>query len=361
MSDRSRNGSTSDLGEIEEQASQKLVCVSGLLNIASQELKRLGMGNKVTSESRNSSTLDLVAMAKEALDKLTQLSSDGTNDSAAEESEKTKADQESGNETTVSFIDEPLVSPGPVQVKTYEELPTDISAPSEASTIEQTVRRVKDSVSARRQRYSNPHKMNDETAASTPAVLNEEGSGNIWELSEQEAKATVPRSREVVRSFHGALMEENIDIDSVDNKSDHNDHRSTNTDDSAGEMAAAEINSNRSTDEQPEQEMDNDTRSVKYAAIEKNNSVLLNSDEEDGDGITTGDSSMDEEALMIVPAEFQTARSFEEDDDYTSPRHPVISLLESLRTEQPDETRFVETLKAMKEELEISTAWIIVE
>ncbi|KAG2982138.1 hypothetical protein PC121_g22760 [Phytophthora cactorum] len=348
ISDRSRNGSAADLGEIEEQASQKLVCVSSLLNIASQELKRLGMGDRASSESRNSSAQDLVAMAQEALAKLTLLSSEDPAE-ASEEAQSLIPDQSTSadNEPTVSPTAGPPVSPPSVRAKSVEELAavTDLSAPSDASTVEQTGRRVKDSVSARRQRYSNPVV----GGLYDPAVVHEEGSGNLW-VSEEEAKATVPCSREVVRSLHGALVEE--DSDNVDDKS-------TSTDDSAEASPAPEINSNRSTYEQPEQEMDSDTGSFKDAITEEDSAVLLSSDEEEG--VTTGESSMDDEALMIVPAEFQTARSYDEDVDPASPLHAVIGLLESLRTEEPDEARFVETLVAMKEDLELSTAWTIVE
>ncbi|KAF1790110.1 Tetratricopeptide repeat [Phytophthora cactorum] len=336
ISDRSRNGSAADLGEIEEQASQKLVCVSSLLNIASQELKRLGMGDRASSESRNSSAQDLVAMAQEALAKLTLLSSEDPAE-ASEEAQSLIPDQSTSadNEPTVSPTAGPPVSPPSVRAKSVEELAavTDLSAPSDASTVEQTGRRVKDSVSARRQRYSNPVV----GGLYDPAVVHEEGSGNLW-VSEEEAKATVPCSREVVRSLHGALVEE--DSDNVDDKS-------TSTDDSAEASPAPEINSNRSTYEQPEQEMDSDTGSFKDAITEEDSAVLLSSDEEEG--VTT------------VPAEFQTARSYDEDVDPASPLHAVIGLLESLRTEEPDEARFVETLVAMKEDLELSTAWTIVE
>ncbi|ETO61657.1 DnaJ subfamily C member 7 [Phytophthora nicotianae] len=337
ISDRSRNGSSADLVEIEEQASQKLVCVSSLLNIASQELKRLGMGDKVSSESRSSSTQDLVAMAQEALAKLTRLSSEDSNrDEASVES---RPDQSSNGDIEPVSPTDPLASPPSVKTIEGVTAATDLSAPSDASTVEQTGRRVKDSVSARRQRYSG-------AVAWDPAPVNEEGSGDNW-MSEEETKASVPRSREVVRSLHGALVE------------DHADDQLTSTDDSAEASTAPESISNRSTDDQPEQEMDSDTGSFKDAISEEDSAVLLSDD--DAEGVTTGESSTDDEALMIVPAEFQTARSYEEDDDPTSPLHPVIRLLESLRTDEPDEARFVETLATMKEDLELSTAWTIVE
>ncbi|KAL3666182.1 hypothetical protein V7S43_008970 [Phytophthora oleae] len=100
--------------------------------------------------------------------------------------------------------------------------------------------------------------------------------------------------------------------------------------------------------------MDNDSVNV------KEEQPILLSDEE-GEAVTTGESSADEEALMIVPAEFQTARSYDDDDDPTLPRHPVVGLLESLRTENADEIRFVEILEAIIQDLELSTAWAIVE
>ncbi|KAE9046057.1 hypothetical protein PR002_g1877 [Phytophthora rubi] len=354
-SNRSRNGS-------EEEATQKLARVSSLLNIASLELKRLGMGDKSADNARDTSTLDLVTMAQETLAKLSRLSSSGSNSSSAagsEESPSTKPLQDDGHSLSpaAEILDGP--TPGCVKpiedcsaattVKKTERHMTDESAPSDASTVAQTSRWVKDSVSARRRRYSNPHKEGDA-----------DGSGNIWDLPEQEAKATVPRSREVVRSIHGVLLEEHEGSGSADN---HSDHNSTSTDDSAeATIPAPEVNSNRSADEQPEQEMDNDTGSVKDAASGEGSPVLLSSDEEDvSEELTASGSLTDEEALMIVPAEFQTARSFEDDFDPALPHHPVIDLLESLRAEQPDGSRFVKTLEAMKEDLELSTAWIIVE
>ncbi|KAG6590836.1 TKL protein kinase [Phytophthora cinnamomi] len=367
-STRSRNGSAANLTEQEEETTQKLARVSSLLNIASLELKRLGMGDKSANNSRNSSTLDLVAMAQETLAKLTRLSSSGSNSSNAAGSEESqspkplqqfsvecKPTQDTG--TSVSPAANPLGSQASTQTSTETTSKkndghvTDVSAPSDASTVAQTSRWVKDSLSARRRRYSNPHKVGDA-----------DGSGNIWELQEQEAKATALRSREIVRSLHGALLEEHEEGGcSVNNACDHSDHRSTSTDDSAEATPAPEVNSNRSTDEQPEQEMDNDMGSIKDAASGEGSPVALSSDEEVLEELTTGKSSTDEEALMIVPAEFQTARSFEEDFDPASPHHPVIDLLESLRAEQPDGSRFVKTLKAMKQDLELSTAWIIVE
>ncbi|KAL3660633.1 hypothetical protein V7S43_014388 [Phytophthora oleae] len=353
ISDRSRNGSATDLGEIEEQASHKLVCVSSLLNIASQELKRLGMGEKVPSESRNSSTLDLVAMAQEALAKLTRLSSEGS--TGSRDSQLPKPDQECSGISENEVIESPTEALANPAVQVEEEIAavTELSAPSDASTVEQTSRGVKDSVSARRQRYSNPHKASDAAVAGSlwkPTPVNEEGSGNIWDLSVEGEEAKVPHSREVVRSLHGALLEEHSDSDPAEIKPDR---RITSTNDSAEITPASEVNSNRSTYEQPEQEMDNDSVNV------KEEHPLL-SDEEGGE-VTTGESSADEEALMIVPAEFQTARSYDDDDDPTSPRHPVVGLLESLRTENTDEARFVETLEAIKQDLELSTAWAIVE
>ncbi|KAK1944505.1 Dual specificity protein kinase pyk3 [Phytophthora citrophthora] len=352
ISDRSRNGSAEDLGVIEEQASHKLVCVSSLLNIASQELKRLGMGDKVPSNSCNSSTLDLVAMAQEALAKLTGLSSEGSEDSKDIQTSTAISPNESVESPT-----EALASP---VVKVEDEIAaaTDMSAPSEASTVEQTSRAVKDSVSARRLRYSNPHKESDTAAAGSPwkpTPVNEEGSGNIWELSDQGEEAMVPHSREIVRSLHGALLDEQSDSDPAENQLDQ---IITSTNDSAEVTPVSEVNSNRSTYEQPEQEMDNDSVNVKEEH-------LILSDEDEGE-VTTGESSADEEALMIVPAEFQTARSYDDDDDPTSPRHPVVDLLESLRVESlrvknADEFRFVETLEAIKQDLELSTAWAIVE
>uniref|UniRef100_H3GQC3 Protein kinase domain-containing protein n=1 Tax=Phytophthora ramorum TaxID=164328 RepID=H3GQC3_PHYRM len=361
ISGRSRNSSSKDLRDLEQEATQKLVCVSSLLNIASQELKRIGMGD---NESRNSSTLDLVAMAQEALAKLTRLSSNGSNSSSAAANEAPKPHENGSEESQPKQEDEPLMlpaaellaSPPPVRVKTVEELSTptrdklfdkhltDFSAPSEASTVEQTDRRVKDSVSARRRRYSNLQK-------GSGSVV-----GGLWNPVASDADG--PRSREVVRSRHGALLEEHESL------SDQSDRESTSTDDSAELAPVPEINSNRSTDEQPEQEMDNDSGSVKDVSSGDESPVLPSCDEEDGalNELTVDESSTEEEeALMIVPAEFQTARSFDDDPDPTSPRHPVIDLLESLRTEQPDEALFVKSLEAMKTDLELSTAWTIVE
>ncbi|KAG1688195.1 hypothetical protein DVH05_003977 [Phytophthora capsici] len=350
ISDRSRNGSAGDLGAIEEQASHKLVCVSSLLNIASQELKRLGMGEKVLSSSRNSSTLDLMAMAQDALAKLTGLPSEGS--TGSEDSKDAQTSTGISANESVESPTEALASP---TVKVEDEIAaaTDLSAPSEASTVEQTSRAVKDSVSARRQRYSNPHKVSDVAVAGDlwkPTPVNEEGSGNIWELTDKGEEAMVPHPQEVVRSLQGALLDEHIDSDAAENQSDQ---RITSTNDSAEVTLVSEVNSNRSTYEQPEQEMDNDSLNVKEER-------LILSDEDGGD-VTTAESSADEEALMIVPAEFQTARSYDDDDDPTAPRHPVVELLETLRTENIDESRFVETLEAIKQDLELSTAWALVE
>ncbi|GMF20473.1 unnamed protein product [Phytophthora lilii] len=382
ISDRSRNGSAADLGELEEEATQKLVCVSSLLNIASQELKRLGMGDRMGDESRNSSTLDLVAMAQEALAKLTRLSSDGSSGSSAaanEEaqnasphlaaSEKSESVPKQESDSSALPATDLLTSPPPIKVKTVEEAPaaandrksgkhlTDFSAPSEASTVEQNGRRVKDSVSARRRRYSNL-KVNEEGGLWDPTASDVDGSGNIWEPTERKATAKVPRSREVVRSLHGALLEVHNESDS----SEDDDHRSSSTDESADITSPPEVNSNRSADEQPEQEMDNDVGNIKDGSGEEASPVLLSSDEDDGfEDLTAGESSTDEEALMIVPAEFQTALSYDEDVDPASPRHPFVDLLEGLRTEQPDEAHFVKTLQTMKVELDLSAAWIIVE
>lgn len=332
ISERSRNGSAADLGEIEEQASQKLVCVSSLLNIASQELKRLGMGDKA-SDSRSSSTQDLVVMAQEALAKLTRLSSEEVNAVSADES-GSDLNSSADKEPTGSSTAEPFISAPSDRVEAVEEVTaTDLSAPSEASTVEQTGRRVKDSMSARRQRYSC-------AVAWDAAPVNEEKVASIW-MNEEESKATVPRSREVVRSLHVALGE---------------DGSSTSTDDSAEASPAPEANSNHSAYDQPEQEMDSDTGSFKDAISDDDSAVLLSDD--DVEGVTTGESCVEDDALMIVPAEFQTARSY---DEATDPMlHPVIGLLESLRTE-PDEALFVESLAAMKEDLELSTAWTLVE
>lgn len=332
ISERSRNGSAADLGEIEEQASQKLVCVSSLLNIASQELKRLGMGDKA-SDSRSSSTQDLVVMAQEALAKLTRLSSEEVNAVSADES-GSDLNSSADKEPTGSSTAEPFISAPSDRVEAVEEVTaTDLSAPSEASTVEQTGRRVKDSMSARRQRYSG-------AVAWDAAPVNEEKVASIW-MNEEESKATVPRSREVVRSLHVALGE---------------DGSSTSTDDSAEASPAPEANSNHSAYDQPEQEMDSDTGSFKDAISDDDSAVLLSDD--DVEGVTTGESCVEDDALMIVPAEFQTARSY---DEATDPMlHPVIGLLESLRTE-PDEALFVESLAAMKEDLELSTAWTLVE
>jgi serine/threonine protein kinase len=363
LSDRSRNGSVAELGELEQEASQKLVCVSSLLNIASQELKRLGMGDSAADEARNSSTLDLVAMAQEALARLTQLSSDessGVSCTGSDDSPKPDQEpRESTRESEPMAAAEPLGSPPPIRVKTVEELDaatadkhlTDLSTPSDASTVEQNGRPVKESVSARRRRYSSPLK----PAVGSlwpPAAPDANGSDNIWDLSGQEA--TAPRSREVVRSLHGAQLEELSGRDSVKGQGDL---KSASTDRSAEAAPAPEINSNRSTDEQPEQEMDNDTGSGKGA---EDSPVRLSSDEEE-DGLTTGDSSTDDEALLIVPAEFQTARSYDDEFDPVTPRHPAVDLIDVLRSEQPDEARFAEALEALKEELEMSTAWVIVE
>ncbi|EEY64884.1 protein kinase [Phytophthora infestans T30-4] len=332
ISERSGNGSAADLGEIEEQASQKLVCVSSLLNIASQELKRLGMGDKA-SDSRSSSTQDLVVMAQEALAKLTRLSSEEPNAVSAEES-GSDLNSSVDKEPTGSSTAEPFISAPSDRVEAVEEVTaTDLSAPSEASTVEQTGRRVKDSMSARRQRYSG-------AVAWDAAPVNEEKVASIW-MNEEESKATVPRSREVVRSLYVALGE---------------DGSSTSTDDSAEASPAPEANSNHSAYDQPEQEMDSDTGSFKDAISDDDSAVLLSDD--DVEGVTTGESCVEDDALMIVPAEFQTARSY---DEATDPMlHPVIGLLESLRTE-PDEALFVESLAAMKEDLELSTAWTLVE
>ncbi|CAI5740011.1 unnamed protein product [Peronospora destructor] len=108
--------------------------------------------------------------------------------------------------------------------------------------------------------------------------------------------------------------------------------------------------------------MDNDAESVKSYVSDEEYPMLSSSAEEDGHlkELATGDSSADEEALMIVFAEYQTARSFVEDDS-ASPLHPMIGLLDSLRTEELEEAVLVETLEAMKEGLELSTARMIVE
>ncbi|GMF46787.1 unnamed protein product [Phytophthora fragariaefolia] len=366
LSDRSRNSSTAALADMEEQTTQKLECVSSLLNIASLELKRLSLDG-----SRNNSTLDLVAMAQETLAKLTRLSSTGSNSSSDAGSDKSKSlkhhecDKENEptqeNNSCLSPAAEQRESLSPAYSKTVEqpsattvdkkteEHLTDISAPSDVSTVKQTSRWVKDSVSARRRRYSNPPKFGpvDETH-------------NVQDLSDQETKAEVPRSREVVRSMPGALVNEHERRDLA--KPNCSDHRSASTDDSAGGVPVPEVTSNCSADEQPEQEIDNDAGSFKDAVSADGSPVLLCSDEEDAsDGLTAGESSADEEALMIAPAEFQTARSFEDDFDPELPRHPVIDLLESLRVEQPDGSRFVKIMKSMKDDLELTTAWILVE
>ncbi|KAF4324460.1 hypothetical protein G195_001425 [Phytophthora kernoviae 00238/432] len=390
FSEHSRNSSHTDLGDVEREASQKLVCVSSLLNLASKELKRLGIGDRVTNGLSNagSSTLDLVAMAQDALAKLGRIPSDdnlnnhggdaiGAPAAAAKELQSSgdiealSSKEEEGALAAVNPDTEPLDSQPTLLIKRIEHF-TDFSAPSDASTVKQT---------ARRMRYQDPslsdkrhsRKVADGPTASNvwessalpkPAV---DDSGNIWVPSEQDTKATMPPcSREVVRSLR---VKQNLD-------GDHDDRNSVSTERSDDKTTVAEVGSVHSTEsEQPEQEIDNDNRSATNTSVEEGKKSRIgvpSSGEEDEvtkalEELTADESSMGEEDFIgdssSMICEFQTARSYdiEDEEDSISLRHPVIALLESLRVEERDESQLVQTLTDIKDGLELATAWLIVE
>ncbi|RMX68055.1 hypothetical protein DD238_002875 [Peronospora effusa] len=371
--DRCRDKSALDLNELEEQATQKLTGVSSVcVNNASQELKRLGVGEKVTSESRDSSALNLVTVTKDAFARLIPLSSDGSGTLTAEPRQETLSSEPDKGQNEL-FMSSKATSGylPPIIVDTVDQLTASTadkqickhsahsSALSDASTVELTGRPIKNYVSPRKRLYSNRPKASSGVAVGSSL---EKEPSKILHFYGQEGKAKVPHCREVVRSLHGALLQAADDSDATNDKLDRSDCRPIIMDNNAEITSVTDVIRNWPTSEQPEQEMDSDTGSVKSLVSDEEYPMLSSSAEEDVhlEELATGDSLADEEALMIVPAEFQTARSFDEDDS-ASPLHPMIGLLDILRTEHPEEALLVETLEAMKEGLELSTAWMIVE
>uniref|UniRef100_M4B672 Uncharacterized protein n=1 Tax=Hyaloperonospora arabidopsidis (strain Emoy2) TaxID=559515 RepID=M4B672_HYAAE len=321
------------------------------------------MGDKATNASRNSA-FDLVQGAHE---KLTRLACDSPSSTVAEPRKRllSKADggQTNDDGTLVSSA-ETLLSPPSVPVKNVEEmvaigsdkkLDQHLISTPDVSAVDEIVSPFKNSILARRRCFSTPHEARSGVAAGgslAPAAKEMENARCLPE----EWGTKVARSQQVVRSRSRARFEKR--------KSGHSqsDHRSTVIDDITEMTSATDADNYPFAHEQPEHEMDNDIGSVKFVVADEDYPGLLssNEDEETSEDVTSGESSMDEEMLMIIPAEFQTARSFDEDNSTLS-LHPVAGLLDSLRVEQPDKDRVVETLEAMKEALEMSTARIIVD
>ncbi|CAH0477988.1 unnamed protein product [Peronospora belbahrii] len=374
ISDRCRNGSASSVKTLDEQATQKLAGVSGIrLNIASKELNGLGIGEKLTSGSRSSSNQDLGRVARDAFDKLDRLSTHGSGTLTAGPSQDISS---LGSEQRQNAENEFLVLaaatsgyPPPFTVHAVEQV-TAITADkplckpdslvlSDASTVEQAGRSIKKYASPLRQGYSNSRKVGSAVIVNSSL---EKESCNSLHLSAHDEKAKLPHSRDVVRPIHSALFNEPNDSDTTDGKPDRSNCRSTSIDDSAETTSAFDCNSNWPTYEQPEQEINNDSANVERFDACEEYPVLSSSGEEDGrlEKLAIGDSSTDEETLMIVPAEFQTACSFDEEDS-ASVLQPVIGLLDSLWTERLEEAHLIENLEAIKECLELSTASIIVE
>ncbi|CAI5735738.1 unnamed protein product [Hyaloperonospora brassicae] len=363
---RASNGLATDMGELEDEASQKLVRVLSRLNIASQELKRLGMGDKATSGSQNSA----LHLVQEARENLVRLASDKASSIVAQQREILFSNSDQGQMADdgsvvysaatrrrlpllpVNIVDET------VAIESDEQLDHhlgDIVASRDCLAVDGTGPPYKGSVPACGRYSSNiPDARSgmDEGSLLEPAAKE---SANAWD-SPQEWGINVARSHDIVRSRREAQLDKQNDVGG------RNGHELTAKDDRTEMTSVTDVDNYQLAHEQPEQEMDNDIERVKIMVVDDDCPGLLSCDEGDevSEGLTSGESSMDEEMLMIVPAEFQTARSFDE-GDLASPLHPVVGLLESLRMEQPDNDRFVETLEAMKEALEVSTARIIVE
>ncbi|CAI5740009.1 unnamed protein product [Peronospora destructor] len=247
ISDRCRNESVSDSNELEEQATQELDCVScSCVNIASQELQRLGVGEKATSELRDSSPLNLVTAAKDALAKLTPLSSDGSGTVTTELSQDTQSlePDQGQNEENESFMSSTATSSHlpPIIVDTVDQLTAitagkqtckhfaHSSALSDASTVKLSGRPIKNYVSPRRGSYFNPPKVSSGVAVGCSL---EKKSSKILHLSGEEGKAKVPHCREVVRALHGSLLQGADDSDTTADSPNRSDCRSTSMDDSA--------------------------------------------------------------------------------------------------------------------------------
>uniref|UniRef100_A0AAV1TSZ8 Uncharacterized protein n=1 Tax=Peronospora matthiolae TaxID=2874970 RepID=A0AAV1TSZ8_9STRA len=259
---------------------------------------------------------------------------------------------------------EMLLSPPSVPVKNVDEMVAIgwdkkldqhlISIP-DVSAIDEIVSPLKNSILARKRCFSSPHKARSGVAAGGSLAPVAKEAENVWCLPE-EWGTKVARSQQVVRSRSRTRFEKRK------NDCSQSDHGSTVIDDVTDMTSATDADIYPFAHEQPEHEMDNDIVGVKVVVADEDYPGLLscNEDEETSEDVTSGESSMDEEMLMIIPAEFQTARSFDEDDS-TSSLHPVARLLDSLRVEQPDKARVVETLEAIKQALEMSTARIIVD
>ncbi|RLN15059.1 hypothetical protein BBJ28_00022433 [Nothophytophthora sp. Chile5] len=427
LSSWSRNNSTADLAAVEQEATEKLVRVSSLLSLASEELKRLGYDNKI---SRNNTANDLVAMGQEAAVKLMRASSDGalscrgsshstrsTSSTAAsiEEAKLAVLGEESNglvsggeilaadkpqtaatdNQSPGTSEKEPLKNPPvvPVEGEEPEVQPVEVeckrekvsveveSAPSEASTVKQTGRRVRRHDLTPTPQVTIPRgdakvsggttggSLWDSVSAPHPDVS---GMGNIWKLPDGETKANALQSnlQQIVRSMH--------DVEASDATGESDAGPDNNA-------SARPGNEARSTDtEQPEQEMEDDTACGKMALREEvkvPGQPPSDGEEECGtagpeEEITDDRSAKEEEEFIgrpsSVPTEFQTARSFDEvealderessDDskDPVSPTHPVVALIEDLKAGQYDDAQLVSALKTLKDELELAAAWLIV-
>ncbi|KAG7402280.1 Leucine-rich repeat serine/threonine-protein kinase 2 [Phytophthora boehmeriae] len=378
LSEHSRNSSHADLGDVEKEASQQLVCVSNLLNLASLELKRLGIGDKVTNglSSTGSSTLDLVAMAQEAIAKLGRVPSDENLSNHSGDAAVAEELQPNSEVEAVSSKEEegPLAAVKE-DTKLLEGRPvipdkhfTDFSAPSEASTVKQTARRLRYQNSSLSDKRQSSRKLGDEAVtgnfweSGAPPKPEVDGSGNIWDHLAQDPKA--PCSREVVRSMHAV---QSVEEDEGGTTSELNG-------DKTGEDEVGSVHSADS--EQPEHEIDYDNRSSKSASIEEDKvtkPAISSSDEEEDEvtkaleELTADESSMGEEDFIgdtsSMICEFQTARSYDVEDEVSSVslHHPVVEQLESLRAEGRNEAELVDTLTKMKDDLELSTAWLVVE
>ncbi|KAL7691994.1 putative serine/threonine-protein kinase Rad53 [Plasmopara halstedii] len=329
------NESDVDLEELEEQTSQKLDQMSSFLHIVSQELTRPGMNDKRSSDSRGGNTFKVVSMVQETLAELSILACNSEKLLATSTALTTAKHFDSLSSARDSFVE--------------EVVGLDLPASSDVRMIEQTSRRVEKIVSASRDCHP------DMICEQKNSIVGGEKLSNIWDLSREKLKATKHPSYDIVSSLHCALDQGDV----IYSRDDRLSQKLCGDDKS--ELSTVKVSSNRSLDEQPEQELDNDAVSLETGNVIEIIHNLLSSDERDSDCELHSEIAIDENALSIVPAEFKTALIYDGDIDPTAPHYSTMLLLERLRTEKPDETSFVDTLVALKDALELSTASIFVE
>ncbi|KAI9906187.1 hypothetical protein PsorP6_002756 [Peronosclerospora sorghi] len=294
------------------QTSKNLVCVSKLLDVTAQELKRT---SKLSIPSAGETAVRYAVLDPVEKNIVEELNTSAIN-------------------------------------KQIHEKVSGFSALDNALTVKQTGRSLKKSAVARKQQYSKQLKAVGKCSSELAAKQN----NNVQRLNFGEVNHLV----EVSGLSNGAIMEEHNIRELSNIQLNRSNRDSTSSNDRVELNSASYFNSNSFANEQPEQEIDYDTTSV-VTDLDNDTYSVLSSDEEDGDfkELIIGDNSVEEDALTIVPAEFATARSFDKEHP-PSLQHPVISLLESLRKEDSEKAHFVETLEAMKEALDLSTASIIV-